>query len=399
MKEGWEYKKLGEVCEILNGFAFKSNKYVKQGIRVMRITNVQKGLIVDDDPKFYPFDEESSIKQYLLNKGDLLMSLTGNVGRVGLLQQSFLPAALNQRVACLRLSISKLQLEYLFHFLNSERFEKDCVFNASGIAQKNLSTEWLKKYIIPIPPLSEQQRIVEELDLLSSIIEKKKAQLKELDSLAQSIFYDMFGNPILNDKGWEFKTIKDIVTKEKNSLKRGPFGGALKKEIFVDKGYLVYEQYHALNNDYTYARYFISEEKYKEMIDFSVKEGDIIISCSGVNLGKLSIIPSGARKGIINQALLKLTLNKSIFSNIFFIYIFQEKTFKEKYFGTNRGCAIPNMPPMSEFKRIKYICPPLSLQQQFAEKVEAIEHQKELIKQSIKEVETLFNSRMDYYFN
>jgi len=87
MKKGWTYKKLGEVCEILNGFAFKSEKYTGQGIRVLRITNVQKGLIVDDDPKYYPFDEEANIKQYMFKEGDLLMSLTGNVGRVGLLQK------------------------------------------------------------------------------------------------------------------------------------------------------------------------------------------------------------------------------------------------------------------------------------------------------------------------
>ena len=197
MREGWTYKKLEDVCFVLNGFAFKSERYVEHGIRVLRITNVQKGAIVDNDPKFYPLDEVLSIKQYILNEGDLLMSLTGNVGRVGLLQSDLLPAALNQRVACLRIKTNNVLLKYLFHLFNSDRFEKDCIFNAAGIAQKNLSTEWLKKYSIPVPPLSEQQRIVSELDLLSSIIEKKKAQLKEYDQLAQSIFYDMFGDVII----------------------------------------------------------------------------------------------------------------------------------------------------------------------------------------------------------
>ena len=89
-KNNWTYKKLGEICTILNGFAFKSNKYVEQGIRVLRITNVQKGAIVDNDPKFYPFNEEQNIKSYLLQENDLLISLTGNVGRVGLLQRELL---------------------------------------------------------------------------------------------------------------------------------------------------------------------------------------------------------------------------------------------------------------------------------------------------------------------
>lgn len=95
MKRNWEYKKLGDVCEILNGYAFKSQEYVDHGIRVIRITNVQKGCVIDDDPKFYPLTSESSLSNYMLVEDDLLMSLTGNVGRVGLLGKEFLPAALN----------------------------------------------------------------------------------------------------------------------------------------------------------------------------------------------------------------------------------------------------------------------------------------------------------------
>ena len=95
MKEGWSYKKLGEVCEILNGFAFKSNIYAPKGIRVIRITNVQKGFIEDTEPKFYPFDSIDELNRYLLKSQDILISLTGNVGRVALLAENMLPAYLN----------------------------------------------------------------------------------------------------------------------------------------------------------------------------------------------------------------------------------------------------------------------------------------------------------------
>ncbi len=212
MKQGWEIKKLGEICEVLNGYAFKSELYTNEGVRVMRITNVQKGYIVDNDPKFYSEQDMAPIQQYLLRENDLLMSLTGNVGRVGILQKDMLPAALNQRVACLRIKNSSLSNNYLFYLLNSNRFEGDAIFSATGIAQKNMSTEWLKKYNIPIPPLAEQEKIVEELDCLSGIIEKKREQLKELDALAESIFYTMFGDPITNEKGWEVKKWEDILT-------------------------------------------------------------------------------------------------------------------------------------------------------------------------------------------
>lgn len=380
MKRGWEYKKLGEVCEILNGFAFKSNKYVKQGIRVMRITNVQKGLIVDDDPKFYPFDEESSIKQYLLNKGDLLMSLTGNVGRVGLLQQSFLPAALNQRVACLRLSISKLQLEYLFHFLNSERFEKDCVFNASGIAQKNLSTEWLKKYIIPVPPLSEQQRIVEELDLLSSIIEKKKAQLKELDSLAQSIFYDMFG-----DNNYEIVTLGEVV--EIKSTLVSPTDLPYSEMLHVSPSNII-------SNVGSIVDCVKAKEESLISGKYTFSKGMILYSKIRPNLNKVAI-PNF--DGICSADMYPLSIKGKV-NSIFIWRLLLSKGFLEYAIKHSGRARMPKLNREALFA-YRFPLPPLPLQQQFAEKVEAIEHQKELIKQSIKEVETLFNSRMDYYFD
>ena len=152
--------------------------------------------------------------------------------------------------------------------------------------------------------------------------------------------------------GWETKTLPELIVPGKHSLKRGPFGGALKKEIFVDSGYLVYEQNHALNNDYSFGRYFITEEKYKELIAFKVQPNDILISCSGVYLGKLSIVPSGAKPGIINQALLKVCLDQEQVETVFFTCVFGSAQFKKKHFPSIRGVAIPNLPPMNVMKRI-----------------------------------------------
>ena len=131
--------RIGDACEILNGYAFKSDKYVADGIRVIRIANVQKGYIEDSTPAFYPLDS-AGLEKYMLEEGDLLMSLTGNVGRVAMLEKQFLPAALNQRVACLRLKTDRISKGYLFHILNSDYFEQQCIQSSKGVAQKNMST-------------------------------------------------------------------------------------------------------------------------------------------------------------------------------------------------------------------------------------------------------------------
>ncbi len=286
--------------------------------------------------------------------------------------------------------------KYVYYFLCKNVDLVDSMFQGASIRHPKMSE--ICKIRIPICSYEEQCRIVAELELLTEIINKQKQQLKELDTLARSIFYDMFGNPADNEREWKTLHIEDIVSKQKNSIKRGPFGGALKKEIFVSDGFLVYEQYHALNRDFLFERYYITEDKFKELSDFSVSPNDIIISCSGVNLGRLAIIPNKAKKGVINQALLKVTLDNKVMTNTMFDFIFTDARFKEKYFGDFRGCAIPNFPPMSEFKKFDFIVPPIEFQELFSKKIQSIESQKESINRSIAESQKLFDYTMDKYF-
>ena len=390
-KNNWTYKKLGEICTILNGFAFKSNKYVEQGIRVLRITNVQNGAIVDNDPKFYPFNEEQNIKSYLLQENDLLISLTGNVGRVGLLQRELLPSALNQRVACLRIVSCNVLLRYLFNLLNSDHFENDCIFNAAGIAQKNMSTEWLKKYIVPIPPLAEQERIVAELDLLSSIIEKKKAQLKELDQLAQSIFYDMFGDPITNEKGWEVKKLGEIAI-----VKTGPFGSMLHKEDYIENGIPLVNPIHM--KDYAVVpdmNFTISESKATELSNYLLQENDVVFARRG-DIGRCAVINDKQKGFLCGTGSLFVRFTEPI-DSIFIMHIIRSHSFTTSLISVAKGATMLNI-NSSIVENLDIPLPPLPLQQEFADKVEAIERQKSLIQQSIDETQTLFDSRMDYWF-
>ena len=213
--------KIGEACDILNGFAFKSENYINSGVRVIRIANVQKGFIEDKTPAFYPIDTQG-LEKYLLKENDLLMSLTGNVGRVALLEKNMLPAALNQRVACLRLKSDKITKTFLFHYLNSDYFEQKCIQASNGIAQKNMSTEWLKEYEIPLYPLQEQISIADKFDRISKILVLRQRQLEQLDLLAKSRFIEMFGDPIHNPKCYPVHQLSEYIV----SLTSGSRGWA-----------------------------------------------------------------------------------------------------------------------------------------------------------------------------
>ena len=208
--------RLGAVCDILNGFAFKSDQYVEDGIRIIRIANVQKGYIEDSTPVFYPYDSKDAQK-YRLEEGDMLMSLTGNVGRVAKLSKEFLPAALNQRVACLRIKDgASLSKAFLFNLLNSDYFEQQCIVASKGVAQKNMSTEWLKEYEIPLFPLEQQKAIAAILDKVSELITLRKEQLAKLDQLVKSRFIELFGDPVYNTKKLPTKRLAEL-----GSLDRG----------------------------------------------------------------------------------------------------------------------------------------------------------------------------------
>lgn len=205
--------RLGDACEILNGFAFKSENYVDSGIRVIRIANVQKGYIEDNTPAFYPLDSVE-LDKYMLEEGDLLISLTGNVGRVAILEKEFLPAALNQRVACLRLKTSRLTKGYLFHILNGNLFEQQCIQSSKGVAQKNMSTAWLKNYEIPLYSKEKQDVITEILDKTCNVISCRQQEIQKLDDLIKARFVELFGDPVDNPRNWKKKKLKDIVTED-----------------------------------------------------------------------------------------------------------------------------------------------------------------------------------------
>ena len=272
--------KIEDICDILNGFAFKSDKYVKKGIRVIRIANVQKGYIEDNAPVFYPTDF-SGMERYMLREGDLLMSLTGNVGRVALIQKEMLPAALNQRVACLRINSDRITKKYLYHILNSDFFEQQCMQASNGVAQKNISTEWLRKYEIPLCSIDEQLKVTEILDGIQNVIDSKIAELKGLDDLVRGRFVEMFGNPIVNEKRW--------AVVELNSVCDGIGDGLHGTPEYDEKGRYPFINGNNLMNgaiEVTPATKMVDEATYKRHF-IELSNNAILLSINGT-LGKLA---------------------------------------------------------------------------------------------------------------
>jgi type I restriction enzyme S subunit len=163
--------------------------------------------------------------------------------------------------------------------------------------------------------------------------------------------------------GWKKLTLEELVS-PKVGIKRGPFGGALKKEIFVSSGYCVYEQSNAIYNNFDEFRYFITAEKFKQMAGFAVQEGDFIVSCSGT-IGQIARVPSTFREGVINQALLRIRLNGQL-DPIFFLNLFRSDAFQKAISDTTQGGAMKNMVGMAEFRATPIVIPSIEEQKAIA---------------------------------
>ena len=390
MKQKWEIKKLGEVCETSSGGTpSKTHKEYYEGGNIpwLRSGEVSQGLIYDTE--LYITEEglkNSSAKIFPIDT--VVIAMYGaTVGQVGILKRAM---STNQAV-CGIFPTTTFEPLFLVYYLKAKK--PYYLSMAAGGAQPNISQQIIRDTYIPIPPREEQERIVAELDCLSGIIEKKREQLKELDTLAQSIFYQMFGDPISNEKGWEIKPLKNSVIE----MFLGPFGSALKTDCYVSKedAYcMVYEQKHAIKKTMELETHYIDKDKFESLKRFEVYSGDFIMSCRGT-IGEIYRLPNNAPIGIIHPSLMKIRIKEDVYHPTFFIRLLTHIVKNE---NTNGNCVQMAI-TAKELGARTPITPPLALQQQFAEKIEAIEKQKELIKESIKETETLFNARMDYYFN
>ncbi len=282
--------------------------------------------------------------------------------------------------------------------------------------------QFLDKSFIKVPPLPEQHRIVAKIEelftKLDAGIKALKKIKKQLKCYRQSVLKSAFEGKLteewrekhlpaqagkdeleptsllLRDKtkdiykthrknlpsvddlqsndlpaNWSYATLPYLVTNEKYSIKRGPFGSSIKKEYFVSSGYKVYEQQNVIKNDFKLGKYYINEEKFQEMKAFEIKTGDILISCSGT-IGRIVVVPESYKKGIINQALLKLTLDNNVIVTEFFVYLFRYFVKEKEFYANIKGVAIKNIASVKELKKILFKLPPFLEQQKIVEEIE-----------------------------
>ena len=386
--------KLGEVCDILNGYAFKSNQYTTSGVRIIRISNVQKGYIEDKSPVYYPCDDEN-VKKYELKQNDLLISLTGNVGRTALLEEKFLPAALNQRVSCVRLKEpDKVLKTYLFHLLNSDYFEQQCMKAAEGVAQKNLSPKWLFEYKIPIYSIERQKEISNTLDKIDLLIILRKQQLAKLDELVKARFVEMFGDVLLNSMQWPEKTLENMADIVSGITKGRKTAEADLQEVpymavsNVKDGYI----------DWTTVKTILATRQ--EIEQYRLMPDDILMTEFGDpdKVGRGAIIKVPLKNSIHQNHIFRVRLDEQEILPSFFAEYLRHQKAKRYFLGCAKQTTDIASINMRQLRALPTLVPPLSLQKQFAAFVERVDQQKQTVQQGLEKLELMKKALMQEYF-
>ena len=341
MRKGWEYKRWKEVLTIING--------------------KNQSAVVDANGE-YPIYGSGGIMGYANNwlcpENCVIIGRKGNINKPIFVETKFWNV---DTAFGLNANIEYLLPKFLFYFCLDYNFER----HNKAVTIPSLTKADLLKIDIPLPPKSTQLAIVSELDKINELIRLKKEQLKDFDNLAQSLFYEMFGDPVENEKGWDNMKWKDVLT---------IINGKNQSAVVDEKGdYPIYGSGGIMG----YANNWLCPEQCT------------IIGRKG-NINKPIFVE---RKFWNVDTAFGLNPDIEILSPRFLFYFCLNYNFERH----NRAVTIPSL-TKADLLKIDIPLPPLSLQHLFAQRIEQIEREKSEVQKSIQDLETLLASRMQYWF-
>ena len=368
MREGWEYKKLGDVCDIYQPNTISTEMLVNNGKYYVYGAN---GII----GKYNEFNHENS---------EILLTCRG--ATCGTINISEPYSWINGNAMVIHRKSDSLNFDFLKYLMSS----LDYSLIITGAAQPQITRAKLTPVKICIPQLSTQLSIVSELDKITEMISKYDEQLRELDTLSQSIFYEMFGDPVENEKGWEVKKLEEICDKITDGTHLSPKNDPVGDYMYVTAKNIKKDG--IIFDNITY----VDKETHKCIYSRCNPEyGDVLYIKDGVTTGVATINTVYEEFSLLSSVALLKTSNSII--NYYLKYILNMPTMYNNIRSNMGGAAITRL-TLVKIKKLLIPLPPLPLQQSFARKVEAIEAMKSKVREAKKEAETLLAARMQYWF-
>lgn len=392
MREGWEYKKLGEVCNVINGlWTGKKEPFIN--VAVIRNTNFSKDCQLNLDNVAYIDVEAKQFASRKLLFGDIIIEKSGGsekqpVGRPILFNISEGDYSFSNFTSTLRIKEdAKVESSFLHKCLYAFYLKGETLkLQSKTTGLHNLNMKGYLRQNIPLPPKSTQLAIVSELDKINELIRLKKEQLKDFDNLAQSIFYEMFGDPVENEMGWEVKKLGEIGELARGVSKHRPrnapelLGG---KMPLIQTGDVANSDFYIRKYSSTYSDLGVAQSK--------VWEAGTLCITIAATIGKCAILSFTA---CFPDSVVGYKPNKDT-NTIYMFFIFKNMQKMLEEFAP--GVAQKNI-NLKILSGLNIPLPPLPLQHLFAQRIEQIEHQKAEVQKAIADLETLLASRMQYWF-
>ena len=367
MREGWEIKKLGEVCDFQNGFAFKSNTYKENGLPILRITNIQnQSLEINDLVYFDKKDYKENFDKFKVIKDDLVIAMSGaTTGKLGI-NKTETVFYLNQRVGKF-IPKKDILKPFLYYFLSTKVEESLRI--AAGAAQPNLSTEQINSFEIPVPPLAEQQRIVTILAEAFDAIAKAKANteqnLKNAKGLFESYLQGVFGN---KGDGWEETSLNteiDLLT-----------GFAFKSNLYSEfnEDILLIRGDNIMQGDFRWndAKRWRKDE-YQTYQKYQLKENDVVLAMDRpwVKAGlKCAMVSKNLLPALLVQRTACLRCKENIDHSFLFLLI-KSKAFVNYLLNVQTGIGVPHISGQ-QILNFNFSMPKLVGQQTIVQKLDAL---------------------------
>ena len=393
MRKGWEYKKLGEVATFINGDRGKNypsaKDFVESGVPFINAGHLNNGIISYDKMNYITINKYNSLGSGKIIKNDILFCLRGSLGKYAIVAEDSM-GAIASSLVIIR-PFQNADNRFIAHFLSSAKIKEYIAKNNNGSSQPNLSAKSVASFIIPLPTLSTQLAIVSELDKINKLIRLKKEQLKDFDNLAQSLFYEMFGDPVENEKGWEVKKLNEIVS-DNCSISYGivqPGDG-------VENGVPVVRP---VDMTKTFVSRKGLKNTTKEISDSykrTILKGNEILMCVRGTTGLISMATPELQGCNVTRGIAPIECGPTC-DKWFVFYQILNPAIQHHIAEYTRGIALKQI-NMKDVRDIPLCLPPLSLQRLFAQRIEQIEREKSEVQKSIQDLETLLASRMQYWF-
>ncbi|MCF3601344.1 restriction endonuclease subunit S [Planktothrix agardhii 1806] len=397
LPKGWKLDAIKNCCTVVSGSTPKRNKpeYWKNGnipwVTPKDLSKLNSSILEDTPEKITKLGYDSC-STTLLPRGSILFSSRAPIGYVAIAGKDM---CTNQGFKSL-IPNDSVNSNYLYWCMR--RYAKNIEDLGAGSTFKEVSKGIVENFKIPLPPIASQRRIADILDKADEIIRKRKEAIALTEQLLKSTFLDMFGDPVINPKGWDVVTLEQVAEKEKGAIKCGPFGSQLLISEFQDIGIPVYGIDNVQKNEFIWAKpKFITREKYQQLRAFSIKLNDVLISRTGT-VGRTCIAPPNIPESIIGANLLKVSLDQNEMSSKYLSYALSYSEFLiQEIKNMSPGATVPVF-NTSNLKSLKLANPPMDLQIKFNLMINKIQEKIGKQKKSLQESENLFNSLLQKAF-